>query len=49
MEDGGHDGDGAVHEGGWGDGDQGHTEGEGELRVFKVDILYKLFIKWCSN
>ena len=39
MEDGGHDGDGAVHEGGWGDGDQGHTEGKGELRVFKVGNL----------
>ena len=36
MEDGGHDGNSAVHEGGRGDGDQGHSEGEGELRVIKV-------------
>ena len=39
MEDGGHYGDSAVHEGGWGDGDQGRTEGEGEFRVFKVGLL----------
>ena len=38
MEDGGHHGDSAVHEGGRGGGHQGRTEGEGELRVFKVGV-----------
>ena len=38
MEDGGHYGDSAVHQGRRGDGDQGRTEGEGEFRVFKVDL-----------
>ena len=39
MEDGGHYGDSAVHEGGRGDGDQGRTEGKGEFRVFKVGLI----------
>ena len=39
MEDGGHNGNSAVHQGGRGDGDQGRTEGAGEFRVFKVGLI----------
>ena len=38
MEDGGHYGDSAVHQGRRGDGDQGRTEGNGQFWVFKVGV-----------